>query len=208
MAGPHISTVIKDYVTAAAIVLGGAWALWRWTYGEILRRRREMASPDGTLSVGSVEIAMDLVAVTVNALWRNRGPLLIALCSEHSDLKVYRLASSLSEGPLSIHEPTISQLVAKVSPWWDTYVMEPNTESLLQEHIALRRGYVYAFRWRICLSPGSLPGHLAKDHLSCRRDLIWQAPVAYEANVVAQANAGMSLQQDLVSPGANISSST
>jgi len=105
MPEPHLSTILKDYATALALLAGGAW---------------ESAPSIGPLQPG-----------------------------EH---------------------------ILQIPPWWSTYVIEPNTESLLQEHIALDRGQVYLFRWRLCLAPGALPGKLANDHLQVRRELLWRAP--------------------------------
>jgi len=172
MPEPHLSTILKDYATALALLAGGAWALWRFRYEQTLRRSREMAQPDGVLTVHCVDAdAGDRVIVTLEGLWRNRGPLMIELCAEHSYVKVFRVESAPPIGPLQPGEH-----ILQIPPWWSTYVIEPNTESLLQEHIALDRGQVYLFRWRLCLAPGALPCKLANDHLQVRRELLWRAP--------------------------------
>lgn len=176
MTASQTATIVKDYATAAAIVVAGLWALWRWIHAEMLRRGREMASPDGTLTASWVELSADSIIVTLNAVWRNRGPLPIELCPEHSKVSVYALKTDNHVGVLNIHENTSSDLVVDIPPWWSTYVFEPNTESLMQEHVVLGRGRVYAFRWRICLKPGALPGRHKRKHLFNRRDLIWKAP--------------------------------
>jgi hypothetical protein len=173
MPEPHISTIIKDYATAVALLAGGAWAYWRWRYEQAVRQGREMASPDGTLSVSSVDLDSEHVIATLNALWRNRGPLLIELCAEHSSVRVFVVEGSPPVGPLTLDEPFL-----EIPPWWSMYVLEPNTESIMQEHLTLERGRVYAFRWRLCLAPGSLPGKLAGDHMQIRRELLWRAPNA------------------------------
>jgi hypothetical protein len=171
MTEPHISTIIKDYATVIALLAGGLWAVWRWRYERALRKDREMASPDGTLSVNVVDLDSDRVILTLDGLWRNRGPLPIKLCAEDSCVRVFRVAESSPIGPLTLGDPFL-----EIPPWWSTYVMEPNTESLLQEHLTLERGQVYLFRWRLCLAPGALPGKLASHHLQVRRDLLWKAP--------------------------------
>jgi len=139
---PQLSTIIKDYATAVALLAGGAWAYWRFRYDQALRRNREMAQPDGVLTVHWVDAgAGDRVIVTLEGLWRNRGPLMIELCAEHSYVKVFHVGSTPPIGPLHLDEPFL-----EIPPWWSTYVLEPNTESLLQEHITLGRGQVYVFR--------------------------------------------------------------
>jgi hypothetical protein len=53
MTEAHISTIIREYATVAAIVIGGGWALWRWGFEEWLRRQRDFPALDG--EVGTVE---------------------------------------------------------------------------------------------------------------------------------------------------------
>jgi hypothetical protein len=171
-----LSAIIKDYATVAALIAGGAWAVSRFVHNEILRRRREMASPDGMLTISCVESGADVVVATLNALWRNRGPLMIELCREHSRVRVCRLHIPAEVRALDIDNEAVSERVMEIVPWWSTYVLEPNTESILQEHFTLERGHVYAFRWSICLPPESLPGGRSPEHWFVRRDLIWQAP--------------------------------
>jgi len=69
MPEPHLSTIVKDYATAIALLAGGVWAVWRFRYEQILRRNREMAQPDGVLAVHYVELdAGDRVTVTLGAI--------------------------------------------------------------------------------------------------------------------------------------------
>ncbi|HEX7678140.1 MAG TPA: hypothetical protein VF713_08460, partial [Thermoanaerobaculia bacterium] len=82
MIDAQTAAMLRDCVTAAGIALGGLWALWRWTWGERLRRKREMAAPDGQLNVADVDMGVGRSAATLNALWRNRGALPIRLCAE------------------------------------------------------------------------------------------------------------------------------
>jgi hypothetical protein len=100
MAEPQWAAVMKDVVTSAALVLGGGWAAWKWGYGETLRRRREMPSPDGTLTAAGVRLNDTTTAVTITAIWRNRGPLPIELCATHTAVDAFRLKHSLPAGLL------------------------------------------------------------------------------------------------------------
>ncbi|HEX7680949.1 MAG TPA: hypothetical protein VF713_22625, partial [Thermoanaerobaculia bacterium] len=83
-------------------------------------------------------------------------------------------------GVLDIHDEGRSRFVWKSEPWWKTYIMEPNTESLLQDHFILRHGAIYAFRYTLCLEPGSIPGGKSDSHFVCVRDLIWRSPESNE----------------------------
>ena len=164
--------IVKDIVTIVGILIAGCWAAWRWSFGERLRRRREMAAPDGGLSITEIATADVLAVVTVHATWRNRGPVPIELCREHTRTEVIELRSGLSIGPIDLYDQQKASLVFSIEPWWKTYIMEPLTESVLQEHIVLKRGEVYAFRHVLCLAPGSLPYTGTDTHFECIRDSI------------------------------------
>jgi hypothetical protein len=86
--------IAKDVITSMAVLLGGAWAAWKWGYGETLRKRREMPSPDGSLKATSMRVDETTTAVTLHAVWRNRGPLPIEPCAEHSGVKAFRLGNT------------------------------------------------------------------------------------------------------------------
>jgi len=96
--------IAKDVITSMAVLLGGAWAAWKWGYGETLRKRREMPSPDGSLKATSMRVDETTTAVTFHAVWRNRGPLPIELCAEHSGVKAFRLGNTRPIGNLVLDE--------------------------------------------------------------------------------------------------------
>lgn len=171
----HIATVVKDFATACAIIAGGGWALWKWTYGEMLRKRREMASPDGTLSVTALNLDDEISALTLHALWRNRGSLAIDLCAEHTGVELFQIVEPTAEGRLQLRPNGNVKRLSVAAPTWKVYVMEPNTDSVMHEHFLLRRGFLYGFRWTICLLPGSIPGVHKKSHLACTRELLWRS---------------------------------
>ena len=59
-------------------------------------------------------------------------------------------ADGLSCQPCTGVEP-----VTTAEAGWEAYVMEPGTESVMQDHFVVDRAGVYGFRFQICLSPGS-----------------------------------------------------
>lgn len=174
MPEPNIAEVVKDLATACAIVVGGGWALWKWSYGEVLRKRREMASPDGTLSANSVILDDERAAVTLNALWRNRGPLAIELCAKHTGVELFEVVEAAALGRLQLGANVSARCLSVAKPTWSAYVMEPNTDSVMNEHFVLKRGILYGFRWTICMVPGSIPGARRDSHLVCTRELLWR----------------------------------
>jgi hypothetical protein len=151
MAEPQWATVMKDVVTSAALVLGGGWAAWKWGYGETLRRRREMPSPDGTLTATSVRLNDETTAVTLNAIWRNRGPLPIELCATHTVVEAFILNKSLPIGRFILESGTDIEPISVATPTWSFYILEPNTDSVMTEHFILNHDYPHGFRWTICL---------------------------------------------------------
>jgi hypothetical protein len=173
MSAPYWSTIVKDLVTVAGVIIGGTWAAWKWGYGETLRKRREMPSPDGALSATAVQLGNGTTAVTLHALWRNRGSLSIELCSKHSVVEAFKLNEASPTGPLELKEGPNVTSVATTKPSWAEYIMEPNTDSVMQEHFVLNNNFVYAFRWNICLG-SSLPNY-EKSHPVCTRELLWRA---------------------------------
>lgn len=179
MADPHISTVIKDFATAAALLAGGGWALWTWGHGEKLRRNREMAATDGNLTATSVDMDESKSVVTLQAIWRNRGPVALKLCPSHTRVEVFRLEKREAPSRLELTESPGVHLIVSAVPTWNSYIMEPSTDSVMHEHFVLAKGSLYAFRWLICLAPGSIPGTDEEAHLVCTREMIWsdQAPI-------------------------------
>ena len=174
MPDPHWSTIAKDLVTAAGLLIGGSWAAWKWGYGETLRKRREMASPDGTLTATAVQLENGTTAITLHALWRNRGPLPIELCPEHSAVEAFKIDRAVPLGGLALQPGPYVVLVAVSRPRWNMYIMEPTTDSVMHEHFVLDDDFVYGFRWTICLAPGSISGKHGDSHLVCTRELIWR----------------------------------
>ncbi len=174
MAEPQWSAIVKDIVTSAAVMLGGVWAAWKWGYGETLRRRREMPSPDGTLTATSVPIDDTTTAVTLNAIWRNRGPLPIELCAAHSVVEAFKLSNSLPKGNLILLAGKEIESIAVVKPMWNVYVLEPNTDSVITEHFVLDRNYVYGFKWTICVGQLRRYRTRSTSHFICTRELLWR----------------------------------
>jgi hypothetical protein len=89
---PGLATTIKDWLTSAAIVSGGLWALWRFSHSEWLRRRGEVPSLEGS-SVGPEVLAIDddRVIVSLRWSWRNTGTVPVYIDSESSFVVVHRL---------------------------------------------------------------------------------------------------------------------
>jgi len=171
----------KDIVTTIAILVGGVWAVWKWGYGEKLRKRREMCSPDGALTASTVPIDAEKLALTLTAVWRNRGELPIELCPVHSRVQVFMIKRDVPFGMFKLQESDHVSEIARSEPSWTSYVMEPNTDSVMHEHFTIQSGspwfsmgYLYGSRFTT--------RQILRATLKCSRELIW-----YSGKVDAQA---------------------
>jgi hypothetical protein len=177
MAEPQWAAIMKDVTTTAALILGGGWAAWKWGYGETLRKRREMPSPDGTLTATPLRIDDKTIALALTAVWRNRGPLPINLCAAHSIVEVFRLNEFVPMGRLMVTADNSMELISTATPDWQSYILEPNTDSVISEHFILDSSCIHAFRWKICLGQLHLHGADHDSHATCTRELLWQSEV-------------------------------
>ena len=165
MPEPQLATIVKDWVTAAGIVIGGTWALWKWGFSEFLRRLREIPSLDGRMTAVPVPLSPKEVLVTFEALWRNRGQLPVPLDPARTGFKVYELDRAFAIGPLVPQlGATPANHTALPFVGLSGFLLEPATESVLQAHFVLRRGVPYLVRSEL-VAPGG--------NASWQRDLLW-----------------------------------
>ena len=160
-------------------------------YGETLRKKREMGATDGNLVASSLSIDASKALVTLQAIWCNRGPLPLELCNAHTSVQVYQIDSRASVGRLQLGRSPDAHLLVTARPSWDTYVMEPGTDSVMLEHFVIFIVSLYGFRWIICLAPGSIPGRHVDRHLVCTRELIWSQRGVAQGSCVADADSVM-----------------
>ena len=94
---------VKDWVTSVAIIVGGVWALWRFGYGDWLRRRAEIQALKATRArrkfLLSVTTVSQSVSVLVGATWvLDRCILTTSVVSSRStDLQVTLAISSIRD---------------------------------------------------------------------------------------------------------------
>jgi hypothetical protein len=91
MAASDWTAEMYNIVTSAALIIGGVWAGYKWGYTEWQRKRREDPDLDGTLTASSVSLPADKAYLTLQAAWRNPGPLPVWMCPEHSFVEQYEL---------------------------------------------------------------------------------------------------------------------
>jgi len=146
----QLSSVIKNYVTSSAIVLGGFWAFWKWSFSEWLRKRKEMAAVDGELIIESQTQVGEKIVLSLNAMWCNKSSHPVSIDQKSTQVDVFLISKELKEGVVDpgvdLGNPVI---VFKPFEHLRGYYLEPNTDSLIKTHFALNRGEVYLFRWRL-----------------------------------------------------------
>lgn len=167
------SELIRNYVTAIGIAVGGGWAFWKWGYSDWAGAKRNRASLDGQLSAIGVRLSDASVLVTIQALWCNRGAFSIPIDTQESRVLVFKLPSSLPHGPF---EPEIglgqALYVQKPFERLDSFELEPKTESSLRAHFVLQEGETYFFRWELQQSK-------RRKSISIffwSKELVWQVP--------------------------------
>ncbi len=178
MAASDLSAELNHYVTSAALIIGGLWAGYKWGYTEWQRNRREQPDLDGTLTASSVPLPAGKAYLTLQAAWRNPGPLPIRMCPEDSFVEQFELSGDPPPGSLRLAGWPGAKSISKVPVTWPAYTMGPQTVSIMTEHFVVTAGPIYAFTWVICMGAFSRKN---QHHSWCSRDLIWASPQATSA---------------------------
>lgn len=144
---PDISEIWKNWFEVIAIFLGGCWAIYTWIY-EV---RSNYPSLDGDLTIESTILSKDLIAVSVCAMWNNRGKFPVKLSHNDCFVDVFKIAADLHPGNLFFDENQKGELRNQLFP--KDITLEPKTESRLRAHFILQRGPVYFFRWKLTSHP-------------------------------------------------------
>ncbi len=173
MAASDWTAALDNIVTSAAIIVGGVWAGWKWGYGEKIRKGREHPDLDGTLTASAVPLPAGKAYLTLQAEWRNPGPLPIRMCPDHTFIEQYELAWDPPAGSLRLAGYPGAVKISKIPLTWPAYTMGPQTASIMTEHFVVAAGPVYAFTWVVCQGAISRKN---KHHGWCSRELIWARP--------------------------------
>lgn len=147
---------VKDWLTSVAIVLGGAWALWRFGHAEWLRHRAEkIPSLEGNSSTPEVcAFSEDCVAVSLRWTWRNAGTRPVHIDDERSVVEIYRLAGNTGDfiDPRQQKETTLAPLklgTHQPLKGYGFYVLEPGTTSSMLTVPILPVGEAFIARHRL-----------------------------------------------------------
>ena len=164
-----ISVITRNFATAFAVVITAALAIWKWGFEERLRQRKEVPSPDGNLAYKIESMRKDFALLTVTAEWRNKGSLPIHLNNSLSTVSVYLVDEKHELGTLKSQDCSVlinSQLCD------GEYIMEPNTDSIMQKHFVVPAGKLILVKWVIALHQQHSKSFGGEGVYICSRELI------------------------------------
>jgi len=144
----HWSEVFSNVATGVAVLVGGGLAIWNWWLAELLRSRREFPALDGELSWQIVDKSYQGWHGTLNALWRNRSPKSISLHTERSEIILFEVGPDDIEGRRIRPEREPEARIFPISHH-ESYWLEPNTESIMREHLCLESDKLYFLVWTV-----------------------------------------------------------
>jgi hypothetical protein len=168
--------VLQDLATVAGIIIGGAWAFWRWSLSEYLRHRREMPAFEGELSARAVPEGQGRLVLTASCKWKNVSAIPLRVNTKETKFRVFEIPPGLPLGPIA---PRLRHLDEKYvrAPWehWDGAVLEPGTNSELQAHFLVDAGRTYV------IACGLEAVQVSKDVKQVwTRELVWRGVGAEE----------------------------
>jgi hypothetical protein len=143
----------KDWLPSIAVIVGGAWLLFQWLFGESLRREKESPALDGKLSATTIQVENGWLLVTVEALWNNRSPLPIKLDIHKTHIDVFRIDSDrLKENSALVVASDLGQPIVRNAFLEGMvevdYSLEPRTASTIVNYFVLKPG-IYAVRMQL-----------------------------------------------------------
>ena len=149
METPHWTEQLQNILTSAAILTGGAWALWKWKQQAEINRRRDIPALDGKLTCNLLPVSANQCILDFSMVWRNVGPEPVNLKCHRTTVELYELQIDGTEsGDLSNDAKT---KVDETNPNENNsrYILEPKTESQMQAQFIVKRGKLYYVEWKI-----------------------------------------------------------
>lgn len=161
-----LASELKDWLSCFAIIVGGAWAGWRFSHSEWLRRRSEIPSLEGVSSSPEcTSLADDLVAVSLRWTWRNAGSRPVFVNPDDTCVEIFQILGIAGTfiDPRQGHDVLVKEhLIASHRPLvgFGIYQLEPGTTSTILTVPVLPRGQVYVARHNLAADDKAHPsGH-------------------------------------------------
>lgn len=143
MADPHWSQIFKDLATGIGLLGAGGWAIWRWGFAEAIRRRREAAYVEVTLSARVHAEAGELCLASISLEWHNTG---VESLTASSRLDCYILSDPPWDSPFlqnveELLRPNFSKDLEGQRN------LGPGTRGIIEEFLVLKPSRLYFFVW-------------------------------------------------------------
>lgn len=155
MTALEVSTIVRNYVIAGATIFAGSWTFWKWGFIEWLRRRREGPAIDGVVEHKEVELPNnENLLITIEATWRNCSVYPVYIDTRKTRIDLFQLPSKIEVGPI-VTNKDLGEPRHRLKPYEDmnSFILEPNTNSVLQHHFILKRNNTYLLRWKLYRNP-------------------------------------------------------
>lgn len=90
------------------------------------------------------------VLVTIEATWRNKGVYPVHIDTEQTRLDIFMIDNEYPKGPIYTNND-LGKPMYRMYPYNDMngFILEPNTESILQHHFILSLNKIYLLRWKL-----------------------------------------------------------
>jgi hypothetical protein len=153
-----LANELKNWLTIAAIVVAGIWALWRFGHAEWLRRRSEIPCLEGNTARPEIlEISEVSAIVSLRWTWRNAGNRPVYIDTAASRVEVYELPANM-EGIIDPRQNEAAlrpHSVARHTPLGGMreYMFEPGTNSSLLTPVILPSKKTYLARIVLYVDP-------------------------------------------------------
>ncbi len=170
---------------SVAIVTAGSWAIWTWVMQERLRRHLDFPALDGELAVSlDAPSAGGRAIVTIRALWRNRGRLPVYLDPNRTTIQIYRIERDIASGTFDLRSRGVT-MICESFPihGFEWYVLEPLTDSTIQQCAVLPDVGTFLIRSAICVSAGQKAYPDLREPMWCVRQLVWEGSAYRRAPV-------------------------
>lgn len=129
-----------EIAQAAAVMIAGAFAIYRWGFDEWRRARSEIPTLDGTLALERVIHGSGGCHVALMSTWRNCGTLPIYVDVERTELIVYDVTALGGGSQATYIETGELQYYALKRPLlrqFTQYMFEPGTASVISLPLGL-----------------------------------------------------------------------
>jgi hypothetical protein len=149
---PQTAQAVREYVTAALLILGAAGAAWTWLFVEWLRRTKEIPALDGTFGARCCALDDATTAVEFSAIWRNRGTVPVFIDPRTASIDIFPLEGSQEYACFELFSCDLSAAILSVKPLSNAlfYFLEPGTDSPINAVAVLPSNRTYVARFEMC----------------------------------------------------------